>query len=53
MQCREWRFNHSDTEVTKLHTSVSMGRKVTLGVAKQENTSCSVENGVSIILTQK
>jgi hypothetical protein len=30
-----------------------MGRKVTLGVAKQANTLCSVKNGVSVGLTQK
>ncbi len=38
---------------TALHTSVSMGRKVTLGVAKQANTSWRVENDVSVELTQK
>ncbi len=49
----EWPFSRTDTEVKKLHTSVSMGRKVTLGVAKQANTSWSVENDVSVRLTQK
>jgi hypothetical protein len=34
-----------------LYTSVSIGRKVTLGVAKQANTSWSVEKGVSVGLT--
>ena len=29
-------------------TSVSMGRKVTLGVAKQANTSCREMKGVSV-----
>jgi hypothetical protein len=53
VHCGEWRFGRTDTEVTKLHTSVSMGRKVTLGVAKQANTSCSMENGISIGLTKK
>jgi hypothetical protein len=40
-------------QVTALHTTVSMGRKVTLGVAKLANTSCSVENSVSVELTKK